>query len=89
MPKIMPISDLRNNINQVSEICHSNAEPVYITKNGKGDLVVTSHEYFENIQARLAIYEKIAEAEAQLVNGDATLPYGEVMDRLRSKYNVK
>lgn len=44
MPKIMPISDLRNNINQISEICHSNAEPVYVTKNGKGDLVVTSHE---------------------------------------------
>ncbi len=89
MPKILPISDLRNHISEISDICHHNAEPVYITKNGKGDLVVTSHDYFENIQARLALYEKLAEGEAQLVNDDATIPYGEVMDRLRSKYNVK
>ena len=39
MPTIKPISDLRNNFNQISEICHKDGEPVFITKNGQGDLV--------------------------------------------------
>ncbi|MDP4160454.1 MAG: type II toxin-antitoxin system prevent-host-death family antitoxin, partial [Bacillota bacterium] len=39
MPIIKPISDLRNNFNEISEICHKESEPVFITKNGQGDLV--------------------------------------------------
>jgi prevent-host-death family protein len=89
MPKILPISDLRNNFNQISEICHQNAEPVYITKNGKGDLVVTSHKYFEQLQARLDLYDKLAVGEAQYMNGEATITHDEVFSKLRSKYNVK
>ena len=38
MPEIRPSSDLRNNYNEISAFCHDNGEPVYITKNGKGDL---------------------------------------------------
>ncbi len=42
MPVIRPVSDLRNNFNKISEICHHDAEPVFITKNGQGDMVVMS-----------------------------------------------
>ncbi len=42
MPIIKPISDLRNHFNEISEICHRDGQPVFITKNGKGDLVVMS-----------------------------------------------
>jgi prevent-host-death family protein len=89
MPKILPISDLRNNFNKISEICHTEEQPVYITKNGKGDLVVTSHKYFERLQARLDLYEKLAEAEAQVESGQATITHEELFTEIRSRYNAK
>ena len=48
MPQIIPIKDLKNTSN-ISEICHTTDEPVYITKNGYGDMVIMSIEVFENI----------------------------------------
>ena len=89
MPKILPISDLRNNFNQISEICHKDDQPVYITKNGKGDLVVTSHKYFEKLQARLELYEKLAVAEAQVENGEANITHDQLFNELRSRYSGK
>lgn len=62
MPKIRPISDLRNNSNEISEFCKKNREPVYITKNGVGDMVVMSIDLFEQQQAQIELYGKVAEA---------------------------
>ena len=47
MPVIRPSSDLRNNYNEISRICHETQEPVYITKNGTNDLVILSNEAYE------------------------------------------
>ncbi|MEG2374352.1 MAG: type II toxin-antitoxin system Phd/YefM family antitoxin, partial [Niameybacter sp.] len=47
MPAIRPISDLRNNANDISEFCHINKEPIFITKNGIGDMVVMGMETYE------------------------------------------
>lgn len=47
MPSIRPSSDLRNNYSEISEFCHKYNEPVYITKNGQGDLVVELHKLLE------------------------------------------
>jgi prevent-host-death family protein len=88
MPKILPISDLRNNFNEISEICHKDAEPVYITKNGKGDLVVMSLAYYEQTQAKLDLYEKLAVAEAEKANDALTVSHEDFMKTLRSKYNA-
>lgn len=55
MPKIRPISDLRNGANEISEFCKETGEPVFITKNGVGDMVVMSME----------LYEKLAEGNKQ------------------------
>lgn len=49
MPMIRPSSDLRNNYNEISRICHETKEPMYITKNGSNDLVVLSDEAYEAI----------------------------------------
>lgn len=49
MPSIRPSSDLRNNYNEISEFCHKYKLPVYITKNGRGDLVVLSIDTFETL----------------------------------------
>jgi prevent-host-death family protein len=69
MTNIRPISDLRNNANAISEFCHTQREPVYITKNGVGDLVVMSLELFERQQATLELYGKLAESEAEIGRG--------------------
>jgi prevent-host-death family protein len=53
MPVIKPISDLRNRAKEISAICHRNDEPVFITRNGEGDLVVLSQAHCERLQAKL------------------------------------
>ncbi len=62
MPQIRPISDLRNT-NEISEICHAKKEPIFITKNGYGDLVVMSIETYETIVDTAETDAAISEAE--------------------------
>ncbi len=64
MPQIRPITDLRNTT-EISEVCHARREPVFITKNGYGDLVVMSIETYEELVESLATDRAIAEAEAE------------------------
>ena len=64
MPQIIPIRDLRDTI-KVSEMCNSSKEPVFITKNGYGDMVVMSMEAYENMRFESEIYSKLAEAERE------------------------
>jgi prevent-host-death family protein len=59
MPSIRPSSDLRNKYNEISEFCHENNEPVYITKNGKGDLAVMSIETFEFLAGKFELYKML------------------------------
>jgi prevent-host-death family protein len=87
MPKIRPISDLRNNFNQISEICHQDQEPVFITKNGEGNLVVMSMALYERQQALIKLYEKLAEAEAESRSGVETTSHEKLMAELREKYH--
>lgn len=70
MPSIRPITDLRNSSNEISEFCRGTREPVFITKNGVGDMVVMSIEVYERQQAQLELYAKLAEAEAEIANGN-------------------
>jgi prevent-host-death family protein len=55
MPKIRPSSDLRNRYYEISEFCHKNSEPVFITKNGKGDLAVMSIETYERLVGKFEL----------------------------------
>ncbi len=55
MPTIRPSSDLRNSYNQISEYCNTYNEPVYITKNGKGDLVVMDINTYEKLVGRFEL----------------------------------
>ena len=56
MPTIRPSADLRNNYNEISAFCHQHAEPVFITKNGKGDLAVMSIETYEMLCGKFELY---------------------------------
>ena len=87
MPIIKPISDLRNNFNKISEICHKEKEPVFITKNGEGDLVVMSMAFYEQQQALLELYQKLGEAEAQSKANLPTISHRDLMKNLRDNLN--
>lgn len=83
MPNIRPISDLRNNANEISEFCHTSREPVFITKNGVGDMVVMSMETYERQQALINLYTKLAEAEEEIANGAEGEDFFELAEQLR------
>ena len=63
MNMIRPVSDLRNNFAEISKTVHETAQPVFLTKNGYGDMVVLSMEAFEYLQFESEIYFKLQAAE--------------------------
>jgi len=69
MPIIRTISDLRNNFSSISDTVHSDDEPVFLTKNGIGDMVVMSLDYYEKQLARIELYHKLNEARDEIRNG--------------------
>jgi prevent-host-death family protein len=84
MAEILPISDMRNKSNEISDLCKATREPVFITKNGVGDLVIMSMETYELQQARLDLYAKLAEAEAEAANGETGVDFVSFAKKLRS-----
>lgn len=68
MPQIRPITDLRNT-NGISELCHKQSVPIFITKNGYGDLVIMSIENYERQLALVEAYKKLTEAEQEIAQG--------------------
>ena len=89
MPIIKPISDLRNKANEISRICHETGEPVFITKNGEGDLVVMSLAAFERDRARLELYHLLGEAEADEAAGDRGTTVSAVRRQLTRHRNAR
>jgi prevent-host-death family protein len=84
MPRIIPISDLRNKTNQVLDLCHE-GEPVFVTRNGEGELVVMSQSLYEQMQARLELYSKLEEAEASRKAGKKGKKHADVMEALKAR----
>jgi len=66
---IMPSTSLRNQYNEISEKCKETGEPIYLTKNGEGDLVVMSIDAFEKKQALLELKERLLDIELEQKNG--------------------
>ena len=64
MPRIRSSTDLRNNYNEISTFCHESREPVFITKNGQGDLAVMSMETYEMLNGKLELYRQLDEGRA-------------------------
>lgn len=84
MPQIIPIKDLRDT-NKISELCNSVNEPIFVTKNGYGDMVVMSMAAYEERLARLETHVKIMEGKAQADKGELT-DGPAVIKKLRGKY---
>ncbi len=85
MPIIKPISDLRNKANRISELAHKSDEPIFITKNGEGDMVVMSMAQYSKIQLKLDMFGKLAVAQAQRAKGDKGRSLSAVMKDIRRR----
>lgn len=70
MPIIRPSSDLRNNYNEISRICHKTKSPIYITKNGAGDLAVMSIELYELLTDRYILNKELEKGINSLEKGE-------------------
>ncbi|MBI3004766.1 MAG: type II toxin-antitoxin system Phd/YefM family antitoxin [Ignavibacteriales bacterium] len=85
MPVIKPISDLRNKANKISELAHKSDEPIFITKNGEGDMVVMSMAQYSKLQLKLDLFSKLAVAQSQRAHGDRGRTLTQVMKDLRKR----
>jgi len=85
MIEIRPIKDLRDT-SEISKLCEESKEPIYITKNGYGHLVVMSMETYKDKLAKADLYEKLAEAENQINNGEKLLDAEAVFESLKDRY---
>ena len=86
MPQIIPIKDLKNT-SEISDMCHKTDEPIYITKNGYGDMVIMSMEIYESVMQRFSMYKDIEVSEKQIETGqvqDARIALRE----MRGKYGL-
>ena len=86
MPQIIPIKDLKNT-SEISEMCHRATEPIYVTKNGYGDMVIMSLDTYEATMKQLSMYRDIEISEKQIEQGqvkDARAVLGE----MRTKYGL-
>lgn len=86
MPQIIPIKDLKNTV-QISELCHSIDEPIYITKNGYGDMVIMSMQAFENNMLKGQIYQQLELSEKQVEEG-RTKDAVKSLQAVREKYGL-
>ena len=84
MPTIRPSADLRNNYSEISELCHQYAEPVFITKNGTGDLAVMSIEAYELLAGKLQLYSLLDEGLDQVKEGKVK-PMKKTIKSIREK----
>ncbi len=85
MPAIRPSSDLRNKYSEISSFCHEYDEPVYITKNGKGDLAVLSIEAYERLAGKFELRKLLMEAEADVREG-RTIDLEDAFKKIRENF---
>jgi PHD/YefM family antitoxin component YafN of YafNO toxin-antitoxin module len=86
MPQIIPIKELKNT-SEISEMCHKSDEPIYITKNGYGDMVIMSMEIYESAMRQVTMYKDIETSEQQLKNSQ-TKDARTALQGMRNKYGI-
>ena len=85
MPIIRPISDLETSLSEITKAVHETDEPVFLTNNGYGDMVVMSMEAWEEMNFENEIYQKLLEAQAEAHSNPKRLSHDEVFSTLRKK----
>ncbi|MCL2320630.1 MAG: type II toxin-antitoxin system Phd/YefM family antitoxin [Oscillospiraceae bacterium] len=83
MPIIRPVSDLRNNFTEISNIVHETSLPLFLTKNGYGDMVVMSMEAFDHLKLENEIFFKLKEAENEAKTTTKRYSHEEVFSEIK------
>ena len=86
MPQIIPIRDLKKT-SELSELCRNAKEPVFITKNGYGDMVIMSMETYESTMFTNDVYRKLAQGERSIEAGD-TMDAFDSLREVRKHYDL-
>ena len=86
MPHIIPIRDLKDTA-AISQMCNESNEPIYITKNGYGDMVIMSMKAYEEKMYLLDVYAKLADAEEEVRTGQVT-EARQALKSLRAKHGL-
>lgn len=86
MPQIIPIKELKNT-SEISELCRKSREPIYVTKNGYGDMVIMSMEIYESTMRQINMYREIEISEKQIVIGQ-TKDARSSLAKMRDKYGL-
>ena len=86
MPRIIPIKDLRDT-GRIAELCSSSNEPIFITKNGYGNMVIMSMALYEEQMSRLEMRERIMEGKAQADSG-ILLDGDQAMEEIRNRHGL-
>ncbi|MEK9137316.1 MAG: type II toxin-antitoxin system prevent-host-death family antitoxin [Bacteroidota bacterium] len=89
MPIIKSISSLRHRTREIASICHEKDEPVYLTTNGEGDLVVMTIDHYERLKAQIDLFEKLGVAQAQSASGKKGTTHRQMMTKLRRRVPVR
>lgn len=87
MPNIRPIRDLRNTL-EISELCHSTDEPVFITKNGYSDMVIMSSEVYDELVTAIDVFTRLSVAVGEINSGNG-VDGNEVLKKMREKYGYE
>ena len=87
MPVICPVSDLETRLSEITKIIHEIDEPVFLTNNGYGDMVVMSMNSWEEMNFENEIYQKLVEAQAEAESNSLRLSHNEIFNPLRQKIN--
>ena len=85
MSQIRPVSDLRNNFADISRTVHETREPVFLTKNGYGDMVVMSYEEYQNIQYEMGVTRELRAAELEAESTAERYAHDDVMAGIRAR----
>ena len=86
MPQIIPINKLKNT-SKISELCHETDEPIYVTKNGYGDMVIMSMEIYEGIIRQVNMYRELQISEQQIIEGK-TKDARRTLTEMRERYDL-
>jgi prevent-host-death family protein len=85
MPIIKSISSMRNRTREISTLAREKDEPIYLTKNGEGDLVVMTIDHYERLKAQSELFEKLGVAQAQAAAGKKGLTHSQMIAKLRRR----
>jgi PHD/YefM family antitoxin component YafN of YafNO toxin-antitoxin module len=85
MPIIRPLSELHSHTNNLLEFCQQQDQPIFLTENGYGSVVLMSQSVFDQMQLMMNLKSKLDEAKQSAALGDKGIPIAELRRRSRAR----